>query len=400
MAKNPPPSLEEIPSPAGPVILQVLPALGTGGVERGTVEMAEAIAAAGGVALVASAGGQGIGAVERAGGRHISLPLDSKNPWRIWRNAARLASVIRAEGVTIVHARSRAPGWSAWLACRREGVHFLTTYHGAYQENFPFKRHYNSVMAKGERVIAISRFIATRIEARHGIEPARIRMIPRGVDVNIFDPNAVSGDRMAALARAWRLPDGVAVVMLPGRLADWKGQSVLIDALAKLADLDLCCVLVGGGGPRVTRRLLRQAARLGVSAKLRLVGATDDMPAALMLADVVIHASVTPEAFGRVVIEAQAMGRPVIAADLGGPVETVAHGVTGWRVPPADPAALAQAIQGVLAMSPDERLALAATARASVLRHYTKRAMQEATLDVYTELLEVHAKPRVAAETP
>ena len=380
--------------------MQVLPALGTGGVERGTVEMAEAIAAAGGVALVASAGGQGIGAVERAGGRHISLPLDSKNPWRIWRNAARLASVIRAEGVTIVHARSRAPGWSAWLACRREGVHFLTTYHGAYQENFPFKRHYNSVMAKGERVIAISRFIATRIEARHGIEPARIRMIPRGVDVNIFDPNAVSGDRMAALARAWRLPDGVAVVMLPGRLAGWKGQSVLIDALAKLADLDLCCVLVGGGGPRVTRRLLRQAARLGVSAKLRLVGATDDMPAALMLADVVIHASVTPEAFGRVVIEAQAMGRPVIAADLGGPVETVAHGVTGWRVPPADPAALAQTIQGVLAMSPDERLALAATARASVLRHYTKRAMQEATLDVYTELLEVHAKPRVAAETP
>ena len=400
MAKNPPPSLEEIPSPAGPVILQVLPALGTGGVERGTVEMAEAIAAAGGVALVASAGGQGIGAVERAGGRHISLPLDSKNPWRIWRNAARLASVIRAEGVTIVHARSRAPAWSAWLACRREGVHFLTTYHGAYQENFPFKRHYNSVMAKGERVIAISRFIATRIEARHGIEPARIRMIPRGVDVNIFDPNAVSGDRMAALARAWRLPDGVAVVMLPGRLAGWKGQSVLIDALAKLADLDLCCVLVGGGGPRVTRRLLRQAARLGVSAKLRLVGATDDMPAALMLADVVIHASVTPEAFGRVVIEAQAMGRPVIAADLGGPVETVAHGVTGWRVPPADPAALAQAIHGVLAMSPADRLALAAATRASVLRHYTKRAMQEATLDVYAELLEVHAKPRVAAETP
>ena len=400
MAKNPPPSLEEIPSPAGPVVLQVLPALGTGGVERGTVEMAEAIAAAGGVALVASAGGRGIGAVERAGGRHISLPLDSKNPWRIWRNAARLASVIRAEGVTIVHARSRAPAWSAWLACRREGVHFLTTYHGAYQENFPFKRHYNSVMAKGERVIAISRFIATRIEARHGIEPARIRMIPRGVDVNIFDPNAVSGDRMAALARAWRLPDGVAVVMLPGRLAGWKGQSVLIDALAKLADLDLCCVLVGGGGPRVTRRLLRQAARLGVSAKLRLVGATDDMPAALMLADVVIHASVTPEAFGRVVIEAQAMGRPVIAADLGGPVETVAHGVTGWRVPPADPAALAQAIHGVLAMSPADRLALAAATRASVLRHYTKRAMQEATLDVYAELLEVHAKPRVAAETP
>ena len=370
-----------------PVVLQVLPALGTGGVERGTVEIAEAIVASGGVALVASAGGRLAASVERVGGRHITLPLDTKNPFLIWRNAARLCDIICAERVAIVHARSRAPAWSAWLACRRTGARFVTTYHGAYRENFPWKRRYNAVMAEGERVIAISRFIAGRIEAQHGVGAGRIRIIPRGVDVEIFNPETVSGERMAALARAWRLPDGVPVIMLPGRLAGWKGQSVLIDALAMLPDQEFICVLVGGGGARITGRLLRQAARRNVSERLRLVGATDDMPAALMLADVVVHASITPEAFGRVVIEAQAMGRPVIASDLGGPVETVEHGVTGWRVPPGDPAALAQALRHVLAMPPGDREALAAATRASVRRDYTKRAMQEATLDVYEELL-------------
>ena len=145
----------------------------------------------------------------------------------------------------------------------------------------------------------------------------------------------------------------------------------------------------GGGGKRITRRLIRQAERLGIADRLRLVGNSDDMPAALMLADVVIHASTAPEAFGRVVIEAQAMARLVIASDLGGPVETVEHGVTGWRVPPGDAAALAQAIDHALSLPQDERAAIEANARASVLRSYTKQAMQAATLDVYRELLAV-----------
>ncbi len=375
------------PETPPPVVLQVLPALGTGGVERGTVEMTEAIARAGGVALVASAGGPQEPSIRRAGGRHITLPLDTRNPWRIWRNAARLAALIRAEGVAIVHARSRGPAWSARIACRRTGAHFMTTHHGTYSENLPFKRRYNSVMASGERVIAISRFIAGLIQQRHGTDPARIRVIPRGVDTAMFDPDAVSPDRIARLAKSWRLPDGAPTVLLPGRLADWKGQSVLLDAIARLERKDVCCVLVGGGGKRIAARLTRQAERLGIASRLRLVGNSDDMPAALMLADVVVHASIAPEAFGRVVIEAQAMARLVIASDLGGPVETVEDGVTGWRVPPGDAGALAAAIDHVLALPEAERHALGARARASVLRSYTKQAMQEATLDVYEELL-------------
>ena len=220
-------------------------------------------------------------------------------------------------------------------------------------------------MAKGERVIAASRFIAELIVARHGTDPARIRVIPRGVDPAVFDPDAVSGDRIARLERAWRLPEGATVVLLPGRLTRWKGQAVLIEALARLARPDVCCVLVGSdqGRRRYAARLIRQADALGVADRLRLAGECDDMPAALMLADVVVHASTEPEAFGRVVIEAQAMGRPVIASDLGGPVETVEHGVTGWRVPPGDAGALAAAIEQVLALPAAMRAELGMRAR-------------------------------------
>ncbi len=370
-------------------MLQVLPSLGTGGVERGTVEMTQAIAAAGGIALVASAGGPLVAAVERAGGRHITLPLTAKNPLAIWRNAARLAALIRAEGVAIVHARSRAPAWSAWLAARRTGAHFVTTYHGAYGEDLPLKRRYNAVMAQGEIVIAASHYIAGVVMARHGVPESRIRVIGRGVDPAVFDPDAVAGDRLARLSAAWRLPDGMSTVVLPGRLTSWKGQEVLLHAAARLERRDVCIVLVGAdqGRSRYARRLAALAQALGIAERVRMVGNCDDMPAALMLSDVVVHASVRPEAFGRVVIEAQAMGRPVIAADLGGPVETVEHGVTGWRVPPGDAAALAAAIDAALALDDAARAALGRRARAAVLRRYTTRAMQEATLDVYEALL-------------
>lgn len=377
------------PLPPDTVVLQVLPSLETGGVERGTVEVTQAIVAAGGTALVASEGGRLIAAVERAGGRHIRLPLASKNPVTIWRNAARLSDLIRTEKISIIHARSRAPAWSALLAARRTGARFVTTYHGVYNEGVPGKRRYNAVMAKGDRVIAISRYVAALLMARHAVEAARIRIIPRGVDTALFDPDRLSGPRLAKLAEAWRVPDGAPIVMLPARLTRWKGASVLIDAMARLAYIDACCVLVGAtqGRERFARQLATQAEALGIGDRVRMVGHCDDMPAALALADVVVSASLDPEGFGRAVIEAQAMARPVIATDHGGAVETVEDQVTGWRVPPGDAGALATALDHALAMSPDERREMGACARASVLAHYTTAAMQAATLEVYRELL-------------
>ena len=244
-------------------------------------------------------------------------------------------------------------------------------------------------MAQGEIVIVASRFMAGLVMDRHGVPEDRIRVIGRGIDPAVFDPDVVVGDRLARLAAAWRLPDGMATVVLPGRLTSWKGQEILLGAVARLERRDVCVVLVGAeqGRRRYTKRLISLAHALGIADRVRMVGNCDDMPAAMMLSDVVVHASTKPEAFGRVVIEAQAMGRPLIASDLGGPVETVEHGVTGWRVPPGDPSALAAAIEVALALDDDGRAVLGRRARAAVLRHYTTQAMQEATLDVYEAVL-------------
>ncbi len=371
-----------------PAVLQVLPALGSGGVERGTLEIAEAQLRAGMRAFVASAGGALVPRLEALGARHVTLPLATKSPAGIWRNAGALAALVREERIAILHARSRAPAWSAWIAARRTGARFVTTYHGTYNEGVPGKRLYNSVMARGERVIAISHFIAEHLRARHGTDPARIRIIPRGVEESQFDPARVDPARIAALRAAWGVPADRPVVMLPGRLTRWKGQGVLVEAMARLP-AEAIALLVGDAQGRAgfVDELRTRIAALGLADRVRLVGHADDMPAALLLADVVVHASTDPEAFGRTVIEAQAMERCVIASDLGAPRETVAEGITGWRVPPGDAAALANAIARVLALPAANRTAMGARARAAVLAGYTTARMQAATLDVYRELL-------------
>jgi len=376
-----------MPAPP-PAILQVLPALRSGGVERGTLEIAEAQIAAGYRAIVASAGGEMVPALEALGAKHVTLPLTAKSPFAIWRNAAALAALARAEGVGLIHARSRAPAWSAQMAARRAGLPFVTTYHGAYNEGFPGKRFYNSVMARGDRVIAISHFIADLIRTRHGVAESRLRVIPRGVDPRRFDPALVSAERLEKLRTAWSLPEGHPIIMLPARVTRWKGQMVLVEAMARLQGASLA-LLVGDAEerPAFKAELLARIESLGLKERLRLVGHAADMPAALLLADVVIHASTDAEAFGRTVIEAQAMARPVIASDLGAPRETVAEGITGWRIPPGDAAALAGAIGKVLALPAAERAAFGTRARAAVLAGYTTQSMQAATIAVYRELL-------------
>ena len=294
-----------------------------------------------------------------------------------------------AEQVTIIHARSRAPAWSALLAARRTGTHFVTTAHGVYSEDAPGKHRYNAVMAMGERVIANSRHVGERLAQRHGVGPDRLRVIPRGVDPAAFDPDAVGGERLALLAPAWRLPVGAPVVLLPARLTRWKGQMLLLAALARMRERRAVAVLVGDaqGRRRYVAALTAQARALGVSERVRLAGHCEDMPAALSLADVVVNASLLPEPFGRTIVEAQAMRRLVVASDHGGAAETIADGITGWRVAPGDPAALAAALDAALALPVAERAAIGERARAAVCAHYTTAAMQAATITVYRELL-------------
>lgn len=373
-----------------PVILQVLPSLGGGGVERGTVEMTAAIAAAGWTALVVSSGGQMVRDVERAGGTHITLPVQSKNPLVMRRNVSRLEEVITAHGVDLVHARSRAPAWSALSAARRTGVRFVTTVHAPYGFGLPFKRLYNSVMTRGERVIATSEFIRDYVTKNYKVDPANIRVIHRGVNIDIFDPARVSAERVIQLATKWRVPDGVPTVMLPARVSRWKGHSVLLEALARLKDRPLRCLMVGDDQGRTgyRREIESQVERLGLQGMVHIVGDCRDMAAAYKLADVVVSASTQPEAFGRVVAEAQAMGKPVIAPNHGAAPEIILPGVTGWLVPPGDPAALAVALAAALDLDTQARETLAHSAMTRVRQNFTTARMCAATLDVYRELLQ------------
>jgi glycosyltransferase involved in cell wall biosynthesis len=243
-------------------------------------------------------------------------------------------------------------------------------------------------MARGERVIAISDFVAEHAAGVYGVGADRLRTIPRGVDLDIFDPKRVGGPRVASLARQWRLPDGVPTVMLPGRLTRWKGGLDFIAAVAALGRRDICCLLVGAEQRRGFRRELEAAIEgHGLGGLFRIVEDCRDMPAAYMLADVVVSASSDPEGFGRIIVEAQAMGRPVVATDHGGARETILPGVTGWLVPARDPAALAAAIGAALALEPGARSLLAQRATTHIAAHFTREAMCARTIAVYEELL-------------
>jgi len=400
MKKDAEPSIRAADAKRRPTVLQILPALVAGGVERGTVDVAAALAAAGWRSLVASAGGPMTRELERAGATHFTLPLASKNPFVMHANVGRLAALIRANEVDIVHARSRAPAWSARAAAQNADVHFLTTFHNAYGGKSWLKRRYNAVMAGGELVIANSNFVADHAAATYGIPRERLRVIHRGVDVVHFDPEKISAERMVRLAQEWRLPDGVPVVMLPGRLSRWKGHFVLIEAMKRLNRPQIHTLIVGAsGGPKYRARLDAAIARAGSSVTFRVLEECRDMAAAYMLADVVVSASTEPEGFGRVIVEAQAMGRPVVATSHGGAVETVVPGQTGWLVPPSNADALSGAIADALALDGPGRAQLATRAIAHVRANFTTAVMVARTIAVYQELLGAAPAPVTATVT-
>lgn len=372
-------------------VLQLVPALEQGGVERGAIDIARAVAAAGGVALIASKGGRMAVRLAQAGGELIPLDVGAKSPLAMWRNGSALARVVRERGVDLIHARSRAPAWAGLRASQLTGVPFMTTYHGTHSEGFPGKRLYNSVMARGRVVIAVSEHIAAMIAARHPFAKD-VRVIHRGVDLAGFDPGAVSRERIETLALRWGLAeDPRPVIALPGRLSRWKGQEVFIEAAGLLRERrgaeDFLCLMIGGDehGP-YGRELQGKISAAGLENVVRLAGSTDDMAAALKLCAAGVSASTQPEAFGRVAIEVQAMGRPVIATAIGGAMETVIDGQTGFLTRPGDATDLAAAMERVLAMPEAEAAAMGVKGRAHVAMHFSLAQMQEKTLAIYREI--------------
>ncbi len=369
--------------------MQIIPELGAGGAEQGCIDTAAAIVDAGAKSIIVSHDGYRIGELERIGAQHINMPVHSKNPLTILSNIAKLKTLIRKHNVDIVHVRSRAPAWSAWYACKATNCHFMTTCHAPYNITNKIKRRYNSIMTKGEIVIAISDFVAQYLRDNYEIDQSRIRTIHRGIPIERFHPSAVSPERMIDLADKWRIPDGSYVILLPGRITRWKGHHVMIDAMAKIERDDILCVMIGSDqGRRDYRKELENAINeKNLGARVRIVDQCTDMPAAYMLSTIVVSASIEPEGFGRVPVEAQSMGKTIIATDHGGAKETVIGGMTGWFTPPSDSDALAKAIKEVLSIGPTQHAILAARSMGHVAKHFSKHTMTEKILDVYAEIL-------------
>lgn len=376
-------------------LLQVVPELETGGAEQTTLDVANAVIAAGGAALVATRGGRMAQKLTAEGGRLAQMPVQSKNPLVMLGNASRLVDLIRREKVDLVHVRSRAPAFSALWAAQATKTPLVATYHGVYNAKSGLKRWYNAVMTKGDLVIANSDYTRRHVIAEHHVDPERVVNIPRGVDLRRFEPRMVAPSRVDALRRAWGLApaDHRVKILLAGRLTRWKGQALMIEAAARLKQRGLTgflIILAGDDQGRHDYRaeLERKISADGLSDNVRIVGHCDDMPAAYLIADYAAAPSLEPEAFGRTAVEPQVMGRPVLAAGHGGALETVVHGETGWLVAPADADAWADALDTAIALPAHKRMSMGEAGRARARKLFSVDAMCAAYLDVYARVLE------------
>ena len=372
------------------VVLQVLPELNQGGVELGTIEIASELQKRGIKNFVASEGGRMEGALERLKVKHFTLPLKTKNIFKMWLNSLRLAKIIKDNGITIVHARSRAPAWSAYWAAKKCGVHYITTFHGTYGLGPKgIKKVYNQVMTFGERVIAISNHIKEHIIKNYGTDESKIRLIARCVNMENFDVENTSAERMIKFLEENSIPADKPLVTLIGRLTNWKGQKLLIEALSKIKDMDFHCLLIGDdqGRTQYSEELHDMIEQYGMEDRYTFIRHVSDVPAAMLVSDVVLSTSIEPEAFGRIAIEGQAMGRVVVASDIGGSKETVIDGVTGKLFKSGDADDLANAIKWALSLSKEDKDKIGANAVKNVKEHFTKQIMCDKTISVYEELI-------------
>ncbi|WP_231733376.1 MULTISPECIES: glycosyltransferase family 4 protein [unclassified Phenylobacterium] len=384
--------------PSDFTLLQVVPELETGGAEQSTIEVAKAVVRAGGTALVATRGGRMVARLEADGGRLAQMPVQTKNPLVMLGNAARLVTLIRQEKVSIVHARSRAPAFSALWAAKTTGTPFVATYHGVYKAQSGLKRWYNAIMTRGDLVIANSDFTRDHVLSEHQIDPDKLVTIPRGVDFERFDPTFVTANRIEGLRAAWGLEpnDHRTQILLAGRVTRIKGHLTIVEAARRLAATgrrDFQILFAGDHQGRTGYAAEVQAAidAAGLGDAVKLVGHCDDMPAAYLLADLAILPTNVPESFGRAAVEPQAMGRTVIASNHGGVTETVLDGVTGWLAPVDDPQAWADALARAIDLGPAKRLEMGEVGRKRARQLYSADAMCDQTLAAYERVLEARA---------
>lgn len=373
-----------------PVVLQVLPEMNHGGVEVGTVEIASGLQAAGIKNFVASNGGRMVYDLQKLKVMHFELPLKTKNPFKLWKNARQLEKIIKENDINIVHARSRAPAWSAYWAAKRTGAAFVTTFHGTYGLGpLGIKKIYNRVMTYGQKVIAISTHIKNHMLKEYKVDEAKIRLIHRCVNTENFAPERVSQERIVKTVLENHLPEDKPIISLIGRVTRWKGQHLLIEALSKVKTQDFYCLIVGSDQGRVhyTNELKALVEKYGLEAKVQFIDHSFDIPALLMVSDIVLSTAVEPEAFGRAAIEGQAMGKIVLASNIGGSLDNTIDGVTGRLFESNNAQNLAEAIDWALNLPAAEREKISKAAIKNVKDNFTKQIMCDKTIRVYQEVL-------------
>ena len=377
-------------------VLQVIPKLSFGGAETGCYDIAHYLAEKECGSFIATAGGELLKFVKKDKVKIFRLPVHSKNPIIIILNALFLSLYIIFFKINIVHARSRAPAWSCYLACFLTRRIFVTTFHGTYNFKSKSKKFYNSIMLRAKLTIAGSNFIFSHINKNYSeylSKAKKLRVIFRGINVDYFNQKNISILKQEKLKQEWGLTSNKFTILMPGRLTYWKGQEKLIEALNILIEdynfSNFEAIILGSDQGRTVykKKLINLVERYNLNKKIKFISHCKEMPLAYSLADTVVSASIEPEAFGRVAVEAQSMGKPIIASNIGGSKETIINKKTGFLYEFQDPRELAKILNTVIQLSQEELKSIGNEGRKNIIKKFDVEAMCDTNLNEYKKLL-------------
>ena len=376
-------------------ILQIIPNMEIGGAERTVLEITSFLKDTEFSSLVLTSGGKLIGELEKENIEVIKLKIDKKNPYSIIKNFFLFIKIFREKKIDLIHVRSRAPAWSAIFAAKKIGIPALTTWHGHVSNSSFIKKIYNSIMLKGDAVIANSAYTAERISKIYNIDLNKIDIISRGVNIESFEGSKFSNTEISNIKKMWSVDDNKIIILFPARLTRWKGHLVTIEAinlLKKEKFFDHVIFLFAGekaGAENYIKKLNSIITKFKLQENIKLVERIENMPLAYLASDIVLSPSIEPEPFGRIPIEAQAAGKTIIASDHGAVKDTIKNGnnFTGFKVKPNDPQALSIAIKQSIIMDKKDLTKMHERAISNVKNNFSLENMCKKTLEVYKRLL-------------
>lgn len=370
-------------------ILQVPPSLSSTGVERNTIDIAKYIILNNYQSVVASSGGMLLDTINSTGSTHYLINTNSKNPFVIWYNHIKLANIIRKHKVDIIHVRSRVPAFSAYLAARKTNIKLITTFHGFYSYTTPLKKLYNSILVKGDIVIVVSNFIREHIITNYNVAEDKIRVVHRGIDHEYFSPDNSTTTQLEHYQKIYNIPKDTCVIFVPSKITEWRGHEVILEALNMIKHHDFYCIMAGdtASNRHFTNKIYNMIRHFKLQSKVQIFNAPAHMPTLYNLSNIVLCCPIQPDATGKVIIEAQAMGKIVIASDIGSTAEIIDDEVTGLQVQTNHVAELAQKIKYVLSNINSGKIqAISQQARRSVVEKFSLQRMLSKTLSIYNEV--------------